>query len=89
MKYNKREFAELLKKRGYTQKDALAITNDFISVLSEILFNHDSVTFSGFGNFEVKHRKAPDGDVLLPQKRSAYIKFTQSKAFKDELTDHC
>ena len=51
MKYNKREFAELLKKRGYTQKDALAITNDFIGVLSEILFNHDSVTFSGFGNF--------------------------------------
>jgi len=51
---NKKEFAAVLAKKGYTKKDADIIMTDFISTLTELMGEGESVHFTGFGTFAVR-----------------------------------
>lgn len=53
----KAEFIErLAARRGVSRRDAAAMVNDVLGVITETLESGDSITFTGFGKFSVHHR---------------------------------
>ena len=60
----KKEFIERLAAKGYTKADATVIIDDFILTLKEALIERESVSFHGFGKFEVKEHKGRE--VISP-----------------------
>ena len=56
---NKQEFVErLADKTGFTKKDARKVINSMIELINQALIANDPVTFTGFGKFEPRARKA-------------------------------
>ena len=51
---SKKEFINLLSKKGYTKKDSEIIINDFLDTVTECLANGEDIHFVGFGTFTVK-----------------------------------
>ena len=88
---NKSEFIEAMAKKALiTKKEATIAVNTFQEVITEALKFGDSVQFTGFGKFEVAHRKARNarsphtGEMVhVPAKRVP--KFRPGKALKDSL----
>ncbi len=88
---NKKEITmKMAKDAGITFLQAEKAFNSMIQGIKASLKKGKRVTFSGFGSFEVKTRKArkgrnpKTGDVInIPKKKR--IKFNPSKGFKDSL----
>jgi len=81
---------KMAKDAGITFLQAEKAFNSMIQGIKASLKKGKRVTFSGFGSFEVKTRKArkgrnpKTGDVInIPKKKR--IKFNPSKSFKDSL----
>lgn len=89
--YNKPEFVDRLSEKGWTKKDASGIVDDFIRTLKEIVVEGNSLSFRGFGVFdvvEVAERKMHmfgDGEMVLPAHNK--VNFKPSKLFKDEMKE--
>lgn len=88
---NKKEIAmKMAKDAGTTFLQAEKAFNSMIEGIKASLKKGKRVTFSGFGSFEVKTRKARKGRnpktgavINVPKKKR--IKFNPSKSFKDSL----
>ena len=80
----------MAKDAGTTVLQADKAFNSMIEGIKASLKKGKRVTFSGFGSFEVKARKARKGRnpktgdaITIPKKKR--IKFNPSKSFKDSL----
>lgn len=59
MNVNKSDFIEqLVKRHGYTKKSATALTEDFLALVLENMEEGNTVSFYGFGRFDMLERKA-------------------------------
>lgn len=79
---------------GYTKKDAAFILDDFIHMLTIALCNGESLSFHGFGSFEVREmseRESVDcrtGErILIPRFKAP--KFVPSKRLRRIVRDGC
>ncbi len=70
---------KLAAKSGLTKKDAAAVADAFIEVVTEALKKGDEVQFTGFGKFYVQKRDARQG--INPQTK-AKIKIPAAKVPK-------
>jgi DNA-binding protein HU-beta len=52
---------KLAAKGGLTKKDAAAVVDAFVGVLTDALKSGDEVQFTGFGKFYVQQRQARQG----------------------------
>ena len=79
---NKSEFIQAMaEKSGFTVKDATAALNATLEVIQESLQKGESVSFVGFGTFEVKKRAARTG--RNPQtKQPVEIPASKAPSFK-------
>lgn len=79
---NKSEFIQAMaEKSGLTVKDATAALNATLEVIQESLQKGESVSFVGFGTFEVKKRAARTG--RNPQtKQPVEIPASKAPSFK-------
>ena len=59
---------KLAAKSGLTKKDAAAVVDAFVGVVTEALKNGEEVQFTGFGKFYVQKRQARDG--INPQTKA-------------------
>jgi DNA-binding protein HU-beta len=76
----KAEFVDkLAAKSGLTKKDAAAVVDSFVEVITESLKKGEEVQFTGFGKFYVQNREAREG--INPQTK-AKIKIPSSKVPK-------
>jgi DNA-binding protein HU-beta len=76
----KAEFVDkLAAKSGLTKKDAAAVVDSFVEVITESLKKGEEVQFTGFGKFYVQSREAREG--INPQTK-AKIKIPKSKVPK-------
>ncbi len=76
----KAEFVDrLAAKGGLTKKDAAAVVDSFVEVVTESLKKGEEVQFTGFGKFYVQKREAREG--INPQTK-AKIKIPASKVPK-------
>ena len=88
---NKTELISVVAKRSSMTKKATAKAVDAaFAVISEALKNGEKVQLSGFGSFEVKHRKARTGVNPRTKERiviaaSKTPVFTAGKAMKDRM----
>ena len=90
---NHRELvAELSKRLNKTQKDTSSTIEEFVSVLKEELMKNSSISFSGFGLFEVRKRgerisknPASQKRMLIPPK--LVVNFKPSNLFKEKLKE--
>jgi len=88
---NKKEIANKMSKdAGISFIQAEKAFNSMIEGIKNSLKKGERVTFSGFGSFEVKKRKARTGRnpktgevISIPKKKR--VKFNPSKSFKDSL----
>jgi DNA-binding protein HU-beta len=67
---------KLAAKSGLTKKDAAAVVDAFLDVLTESLKEGEEVQFTGFGKFYVQKRDAREG--INPQTK-AKIKIAATK----------
>ena len=58
MTVNKSDFILQLMKDGYTRKDATMMVGDFIKTVEDNLLAGNSVSFYGFGTFDLHYRQA-------------------------------
>ncbi len=70
---------KLAAKSGLTKKDAAAVVDAFVEVVSESLKKGEDVQFTGFGKFYVQSREARQG--INPQTK-AKIKIPATKVPK-------
>ena len=70
---------KLAAKRGLTKKDAAAVVDAFVDVVTESLKKGEEVQFTGFGKFYVQKRDARQG--INPQTK-AKIKIAATKVPK-------
>jgi len=76
----KAEFVDkLAAKSGLTKKDAAAVCDAFVEVVTESLKKGEDVQFTGFGKFYVQQREARQG--INPQTK-AKIKIAATKVPK-------
>lgn len=77
----KAEFVDkLAAKSGLTKKDAAAVCDAFVEVVTEALKKGEDVQFTGFGKFYVQQREAREG--INPQtKAKIEIKATKVPKF--------
>ena len=76
---NKAELtAAIVKKTGFTKKDAEVAVNAFVASVEESLVKGDKVQLIGFGTFETRQRKERQG--RNPRKPGEVIKIAASKA---------
>lgn len=76
----KAEFVDkLAAKSGLTKKDAAAVSDAFVEVVTEALKKGEDVQFTGFGKFYVQKREARQG--INPQTK-AKIKIAATKVPK-------
>ena len=88
---NKKEItSKMSREAGITWLQAEKAFRSMIEGIKDSLKKGERVTFSGFGSFEVKKRKARQGRdprtgeiISIPNKKR--IKFNPSKSFKDSL----
>lgn len=78
----------LAAKSGLTKKDAAAVVDAFVDVVTEALNKGEDVQFTGFGKFYVQKRQARQG--INPQTKktitipaSKVPKFTAGQALKN------
>lgn len=78
----KKEFISLYaEKGGYTKKDAEKAINNFLDSVESVLLKGNSVTFVGWGKWEVVKRAARE--VVNPQtKKRMKIKAKKAVKFK-------
>ena len=88
----KSDFEKRLAKKGYTLKDAALITDEFLKTLEEILVEKESVSFYGFGVFDVRYHKEREAvalntkeQILIPSFYSPH--FTAGKRLKREVKE--
>lgn len=82
---------KMSKDAGITYRQAEKAFQSLILNIIDSLKKEERVTFSRFGSFEVKHRKARTGrnpktgeTVRIPPKNR--IKFNPSRIFKDQIS---
>lgn len=88
---NKKEtIIRMSKDAGITASQAAKAFSSMMEGIKSALKQGDKVTFSGFGSFEVKERKARKGrnpktgaEVAIPPKKR--VKFNPSKSLKNAL----
>lgn len=88
---NKKEMiTRMSKDAGITAPQAAKAFSSMMEGIKESLRKGQKVTFSGFGSFEIKERRARKGrnpktgaEVLIPPKKR--IKFNPSKGLKNSL----
>ncbi len=87
----KAEFVDkLAAKSGLTKKDAAAVVDAFVDVITESLKKGEEVQFTGFGKFYVQKREARQG--INPQTKakikipaSSVPKFSPGLALKSSI----
>ena len=90
---NKGEFIKAIaEKAGFTNKDATAAYEAFVSTVTETLRAGDKVSLVGFGTFEVKNVAAKTGinpqtkeKVAIAACKKPVMKF--GKAYKDLINE--
>jgi len=88
---NKSEFIELLAGRlGESKAAAARCLDEMLACLAEAVKKNEKVTLTGFGNFELKIRKARQGinpatkaPIQIPESKT--VGFKAAKALKDSL----
>lgn len=83
----RKEFIDRLSEKGYTKKDAGIIIDDIITTIEEALIEGETVSFHGFGTFEITERAAKkvidihtkENKTVPPYKA---VKFVVGKALK-------
>lgn len=83
----RKEFIDRLSEKGYTKKDAGIIIDDIITTIEEALIEGETVSFHGFGTFEIAERAAKNViDIHTKESKtvSPYkaVKFVVGKALK-------
>lgn len=80
---NKTELISALsEKSGFSKKDSETFLNSFIDVVGDTLAKGDDIRLVGFGNFEVRERKAREGVNPRNPEEKIYIPATKVPAFK-------
>ncbi|QKF64589.1 HU family DNA-binding protein [Campylobacter corcagiensis] len=85
----KAEFiAAVAEKAGLTKKDTESVVDAALEVTKECLVNGDSISFIGFGSFDVATRAAREGKVPGTDKTykspaTNVVKFKVGKQLKD------
>lgn len=90
---NKMEFVEALRNYGdYTKKDAQAAVDNVLGLIAETVCEGESVTFPGFGKFDVitrgerEARNPRTGETIsIPPRKG--LKFKVGKNIKDALLE--
>lgn len=88
---NKKEvITRMAKDSGITALQAAKAFSSMMEGIKSSLKNGQKVTFSGFGSFEIKERRARKGrnpktgaEVAIPPRKR--VKFNPSKSFKNSL----
>lgn len=89
---NKKEITlKMAKDAGITIQQARKAFNSFVAGVKKSLKKGERVTFSGFGSFQVRVRKARKGrnpktgeEIMIPKKKR--VKFNMSKTLKKTLS---
>ncbi|MCI6989625.1 MAG: HU family DNA-binding protein [Campylobacter sp.] len=85
----KAEFIQLVaEKAGLSKKDTQTAIDATLEALTEVLVKGDSVSFIGFGSFDVAERAAREGKVPGTDKTykspaTKVVKFKVGKSLKD------
>lgn len=81
------DFISKFAEKGYTKRDSGIILDDFIKTIEEALASGESVSFRGFGTFEVRDRAPREclnpitkEHVVVPAYRGVH--FTAGKTLK-------
>lgn len=78
-------------KMDISQADARKHVDGFMDCVKEVLLEEDKLSFTGFGAFEIKHRKARMGRNPRKPEEEIEIKaystpvFKAGKTFKDDI----
>lgn len=88
---NKTEFVGAVAESSeFTKADTGVFVTAFLDTLTKVLASGDSVTFSGFGTFEVNDRKERKGhnprtqeEITIPA--SKYVHFKNLPALKESV----
>lgn len=87
----KKEFIELYAKNGdYTKKDAEKAINNFLATVEEALVKGDSVSFVGWGKWEVVTRaprevRNPQTGKKMKLKAKKVVKFRVGKTLEEKI----
>ena len=85
----KADFIQLVaEKAGLSKKDSLKAVDSALAVVSELLVKGDSISFIGFGSFNVAERAAREGKVPGTNKTykspaTKVVKFKVGKQLKE------
>lgn len=88
---NKKEFVDLFaEKGGYTKKDADKAIKLFLNLVEESLVKGESVSFIGWGKFEVVKRAArtmknPQNGKKIKVKEKNVVKFRVGKGLSEKV----
>lgn len=91
---NKSEFIKVYAKNaGLKKNEASKNVNCLLKTVEEVLLEEDKLSFVGFGNFEVRHRKGrvgrnprkPEEKVEIPARYSPV--FTAGKNLKENVDE--
>ena len=76
--------SQIQAKVGFSRQRTAEVVDDLFEIMKETLENGESVKISGFGNFEVRQKKARKGrnpqtgeSIIIPQRRVLSFKPSQ------------
>ncbi len=87
----KADFIQLVaEKAGLSKKDTVKIVDSALAAISELLVKGDSISFIGFGSFDVAQRAAREGKVpgtnrTYKSPATKVVKFKVGKQLKESV----
>ena len=75
---------------GFSKRESAKITETMLDIIKESLENGENVKLSGFGSFNIQHKRARRGrnpqtgeEIIISARRA--LNFNPSKILRDEL----
>ena len=87
----KADFIQLVaEKAGLSKKDTVKVVDSALAAISELLVRGDSISFIGFGSFDVAQRAAREGKVpgtnrTYKSPATKVVKFKVGKQLKESV----
>ena len=87
----KADFIQLVaEKAGLSKKDTVKVVDSALAAISELLVKGDSISFIGFGSFDVAQRAAREGKVpgtnrTYKSPATKVVKFKVGKQLKESV----
>ena len=77
-------------KIGFSKKEAAEVVETAISLVKDSLKNHETVKISGFGSFQIRHKRArrgrnPQTSENITIRQRYVLSFRPSQLFRDAL----